>query len=40
MNMGLILFDWKITRTTKKIINNLLSDSCLFDGYLTEIQSY
>lgn len=38
--MGIVLFDWKPARATKKVINSLFSTSCLFDGYLTESTSY
>jgi hypothetical protein len=30
------LFDWKTASTTKKLVNTLLSNDSLFDGYLTE----
>ena len=33
--MGIVLFDWKTSSTTKNIIKCLLSNGCLFDGCLT-----
>jgi hypothetical protein len=38
--MGIVLFDWKTTRTTKKAVKPLFIRVFLFDGYLTESTSY
>jgi hypothetical protein len=38
--MGIVLFDWETTSTTKKAVKSLLSMDSLFDGYLTELTSY
>lgn len=38
--MGIVLFDWESTSTTKKVINTILSNGFLFDCYLTELRSY
>lgn len=38
--MGIILFDWKSSSTTKKVVKPLFTRLSLFDGYLTEPTSY
>jgi len=38
MKNGIVLFDWKTTRTTKKDVK--LSCNSLFDDYLSETSSY
>jgi hypothetical protein len=38
--MGIVLFDWKTSGTTKKAIKPLFIRGLLFDGYLTEPTSY
>ncbi len=38
--MGLALFDWKTSGSTKLIVNASFSMNCLFDGYLTGATSY
>lgn len=38
--MGLALFDWKTTGSTKLVVNDSFSMNCLFDGYLTGSTSY
>lgn len=38
--MGLVLFDWKTSGTTKNIVKPLFIRVFLFDGYLTETTSY
>ncbi len=38
--MGIVLFDWKNTSTTKKAVNASLPNGYLFDGYLTETTTY
>lgn len=38
--MGIVIFDWKPTTTSKRVENALLASVCLFDGYLTEPKTY
>jgi hypothetical protein len=38
--MGIVLFDWETSSTTKKVVKPLFKRLSLFDGYLTEPSSY
>lgn len=38
--MGIVLFDWETSSTTKKVVKPLFIMPYLFDGYLTEPTSY
>jgi hypothetical protein len=38
--MGIVLFDWETSSTTKKVVKPLFIMPYLFDGYLIEPTSY